>query len=97
MNVRLANLRLSYGRHHVLDGVSLGPLERGTVTGLLGPNGAGKSTLIKTIAGLKTPTSGEVIISDDGGHINESQLRNVVGYLPQDVLATASLTVLSRS
>lgn len=94
MNVRLTNLHLSYGRRHVLDGVSLGPLERGTVTGLLGPNGAGKSTLIKTIAGLKTPTLGEVIISDDGRHISGTQLRNVVGYLPQDVLATASLTVL---
>lgn len=94
VNVRLSNLHLSYGQRHVLDGVSLGPLERGTVTGLLGPNGAGKSTLIKAIAGLKTPTSGEVIISDDDGHVSGAQLRDVVGYLPQDVLATASLTVL---
>ena len=94
MNIRLSNLHLSYGQRHVLDGVSLGPLERGTVTGLLGPNGAGKSTLIKAIAGLKTPTSGEVIISDDDGHVSGAQLRDVVGYLPQDVLATASLTVL---
>jgi len=94
VNIRLSNLHLSYGQRHVLDGVSLGPLERGTVTGLLGPNGAGKSTLIKAIAGLKTPTSGEVIISDDDGHVSGAQLRDVVGYLPQDVLATASLTVL---
>ena len=94
MNIRLSNLHLSYGQRHVLVGVSLGPLERGTVTGLLGPNGAGKSTLIKAIAGLKTPTSGEVIISDDDGHVSGAQLRDVVGYLPQDVLATASLTVL---
>lgn len=94
MNIRLSNLHLSYGQRHVLDGVSVGPLERGTVTGLLGPNGAGKSTLIKAIAGLKTPTSGEVIISDDDGHVSGAQLRDVVGYLPQDVLATASLTVL---
>ena len=94
MNIRLSNLHLSYGHRHVLDGVGLGPLEWGTVTGLLGPNGAGKSTLIKAIAGLKTPTSGEVIISDDDGHVSGAQLRDVVGYLPQDVLATASLTVL---
>ncbi|GAE67630.1 ATP-binding protein Irp6C [Cutibacterium acnes JCM 18909] len=51
MNVRLSNLHLSYGQRHVLDGVSLGPLERGTVTGLLGPNGAGKSTFIKRSPG----------------------------------------------
>ena len=29
MNIRLSNLHLSYGQRHVLDGVSLGPLERG--------------------------------------------------------------------
>ncbi|MEG9507119.1 MAG: ABC transporter ATP-binding protein, partial [Cutibacterium acnes] len=27
MNIRLSNLHLSYGQRHVLDGVSLGPLE----------------------------------------------------------------------
>lgn len=42
MNIRLSNLHLSYGQRHVLDGVSLGPLERGTVTGLLGPQRSGK-------------------------------------------------------
>ena len=56
MNIRLSNLHLSYGQRHVLDGVSLGPLERGTVTGLLGPNGAGKSTLIKACLLYTSPS-----------------------------------------
>ena len=61
MNIRLSNLHLSYGQRHVLDGVSLGPLERGTVTGLLGPNGAGKSTLLRVLSGILLPTEGEII------------------------------------
>lgn len=37
MNIRLSNLHLSYGQRHVLDGVSLGPLERGRSLGCSDP------------------------------------------------------------
>ena len=37
-------------------------LQRGTSLGILGENGAGKSTLLKLIAGVLTPTSGELNI-----------------------------------
>ena len=35
-------------------------LRRGEVVGLVGDNGAGKSTLVKCIAGVLTPSSGEI-------------------------------------
>jgi len=38
-------------------------LKRGMLVGLLGPNGAGKSTLLRTIAGMQSPLSGEVMLS----------------------------------
>lgn len=35
---------------------------RGQVWGVLGPNGAGKSTLLHTMAGLRAPLSGDIVL-----------------------------------
>ncbi|MYT71802.1 MULTISPECIES: ribosomal protection-like ABC-F family protein [unclassified Streptomyces] len=50
-------------------------------TGLVAPNGSGKSTLLKLIAGELKPTAGSVSV--DG----------TLGYLPQSLPLTSSLTV----
>lgn len=46
----------------VLDGVSF-TVEKGDFFGVVGRNGSGKSTLLKLLAGVYTPTSGEVLIN----------------------------------
>jgi ABC-type multidrug transport system ATPase subunit len=52
--------------------------------GLLGPNGAGKSTLMRTVATLQTPTAGRITFGDIDILANPEQLRERLGYLPQD-------------
>ena len=46
----------------VLDGVSF-EIDKGDFFGIVGRNGSGKSTLLKLIAGVYTPTAGEIQIN----------------------------------
>lgn len=52
--------------------------------GLLGPNGAGKSTLMRTVAALQDPDSGSIHLGDIDVVKQKTELRKVLGYLPQD-------------
>ena len=63
-------LSVSYQNGLALDDVSF-HLNTGERVAVVGPNGAGKSTLFKVIAGVLSPTKGEVKVygSGPGGHI----------------------------
>lgn len=62
MILELKNLIVHYEKVRALKGISLAMEEKSIVT-LIGANGAGKSTTLKTISGLKQPTSGEIWFS----------------------------------
>ncbi|CAM1354493.1 ABC transporter ATP-binding protein [Tenacibaculum halocynthiae] len=51
--------------------------------GLLGPNGAGKSTLMRTIAALQEADTGTITLGDIDVLKQKNELRQVLGYLPQ--------------
>ncbi len=52
--------------------------------GLLGPNGAGKSTLMRTLATLQEPETGTVMLGDINVLTQKEELRQTLGYLPQE-------------
>ncbi len=54
---------------HAVDGVSL-EIARGEFVAVTGPSGCGKSTLMHLLAGLDTPTSGEIVV--DGLSLHEA-------------------------
>src|SRR3546814_6886163 len=53
---------------------------------IMGRNGSGKSTLLRLLAGLATPNEGEMLIAGmDMQKCRPGWLREVIGYLPQEV------------
>ncbi len=64
-DVRLVDVRKSFGTAEVIHGVSV-DIQDGQFLVLVGPSGCGKSTLLRMIAGLEETTSGEIAI---GGRI----------------------------
>ena len=70
-----------------LRGISL-EVEGGKLTAVMGPSGSGKSTLMHILAGLDTPTSGDVSIAGTSiGTLNDTQLtklrREHIGFVFQ--------------
>ena len=76
----------SFGGTKALRGVSL-RVNRGEIVALPGENGAGKSTLIKTLGGIYTPDSGQVMV--DGAvykHVSgKLSARQAVAFIHQDL------------
>ena len=71
----LKDLTKQYGDAAAIQGISF-TAPTGSFTVLLGPSGCGKSTTLRMIAGLDTPTSGQIHIGDrDVTHLPPSQRR----------------------
>lgn len=83
--ISINNLTVEFSSQLLFDNINyvINPKDK---IALVGKNGAGKSTMLKIIAGLQHPTSGSVAIPQDV----------TVGYLPQQMVLTDSLTVIEE-
>jgi putative ABC transport system ATP-binding protein len=97
---RAVELRKVYGEGdasvEALGGVSV-DLAAGEFTAIMGPSGSGKSTLLHCLAGLDTPTSGQVYVGDiDLTQLNDKRLtelrRDKVGFVFQAFNLVPTLT-----
>lgn len=71
-SIDVRNLTIRFGASEAISHLSL-RIERGEMLAVCGPNGAGKSTLLRCLAGLVSPSEGEI-----------RGLENLrVSYLPQ--------------
>ena len=89
--IQVKELSKSYSDIEALKGLSM-EIPAGTLFGILGPNGAGKSTLIKILATLIEPDSGEISINNINLIKNSRQIRELIGYVAQDVALDKILT-----
>jgi len=94
LSLQIRGLNAGYGKLQILFDVSFSvPSEKITV--IVGPNGSGKSTTLKTIFGLTTIYSGEILF--DGKNIAGLPPHRIakmgVAYVPQTDNVFAKLTV----
>jgi ABC-2 type transport system ATP-binding protein len=81
--VELQSLSKAFGPIRAVDQLSL-TVRQGEIFGLLGPNGSGKTTTINPISGLSTPTSGQVHVMGYQMPRDASQIRLILGAVPQE-------------
>ena len=83
--ISINNLSVEFSAKSLFDNISYVINPRDKIA-LVGKNGAGKSTMLKIIAGLQRPTSGSVAVPQGV----------TIGYLPQQMVLTDSLTVVDE-
>jgi len=88
--IELTSITKSFRKFQALHDISVS-MPAG-VTGLLGPNGAGKSTLIKILLGLLRATSGDGHVLGKQLWRNSREIRQLVGYMPEDDCYLPSLS-----
>lgn len=87
--IRTRNLGYAYpGRAAVLQAIDL-KIQTGEFLGILGPNGAGKSSLVQLLAGVVTPSVGDIEVF--GRPLRA--MRSCIGYVPQRPPQVAHLPV----
>jgi len=60
--IHVENLRKTYGTTIAVDGLSF-QARKAEILGILGPNGSGKTTTLKSILGLVSHDSGEILVN----------------------------------
>jgi ABC-2 type transport system ATP-binding protein len=83
MSIEVSSVTKLYGDQKALDNVSF-RVTSGEIVGFLGPNGAGKSTMMKIITGIIPASSGKVTINGIESSDDNIELRNIIGYLPEN-------------
>lgn len=76
----------------LLEGVSL-VIHPGEMVAIMGPSGAGKSTLLSVLNGQVAPAAGRIVIGGLDLHEHFDLFRGRIGYVPQDDILHADLTV----
>ncbi len=95
--IKLTNITKRWGKFYAVDHLNLDMEDNAFIT-LLGPSGCGKTTTLRMIAGLETPTSGQIrigdrVVFDSEAGINVPANKRKVGFLFQNYALWPNMTV----
>ena len=82
--ISVRELTKAYGNVLAVDRVSF-EVPKGQIVGFLGPNGAGKSTTLRMLTCYMPPTSGGATVNGYDIFHQSEQVRENLGYLPENV------------
>jgi len=95
--LEVKNLSVNYYKVAAVKSISF-DVEEGSVVTLIGANGAGKTTIMRTISGLKQPTSGEIWF--EGQRIDSLAPDKVnglgIGHVPEGRRVFPQMTVMEN-
>lgn len=81
--IKVENLTKRYAGVTALNGLSF-EVQRGEIVGFLGPNGAGKSTTMRILTGFIPASSGRAEVAGLDVFENSLEVRERVGYMPEN-------------
>lgn len=94
MHIEVTGLSKSFGDFKAVQDVSFS-IQKGHLIGLLGPSGGGKTSILRMLAGLETPTSGDIVFH--GQRVNDlpPQERGI-GFVFQNYALFKHMTVFDN-
>ena len=93
VSIRIENVNKSFGKHLVLDNISL-EFKDGNFVSFLAPTGSGKTTLLRVIAGLEKPDKGQGRVFYDDVDVTDISVRERnIAMVYQDFINYPSMTV----
>src|SRR5947199_1000280 len=94
MSIELKNVSKEFGDVPAGNQVSFS-VRDGELMALLGPSGGGKTTVLRMIAGLETPTDGDIFIRGERVNDIKVQKRNI-GFVFQNYALFQNMTVFKN-
>ncbi|MGE5631294.1 MAG: ABC transporter ATP-binding protein [Caulobacteraceae bacterium] len=93
--LKTESLGKKYGNFSAVENLSL-EVKEGSIFGFLGHNGAGKTTTLSMLTTLILPTSGKAAIGGYDVVKDNLKVRNLIGYLPENVTLYGDLTAVEN-
>jgi ABC-type multidrug transport system ATPase subunit len=90
--IEVEHLSKTYGTTQAIEDVTFS-VEKGEILGFLGPNGAGKTTTMRILTGYLPATAGTAKIAGFEVHENSMEVRQRIGYLPENPPLYPEMTV----